>query len=412
VRAGSSLKKFQTAYNDKVRIVFKHFPLSFHKDAHLAHQASVEAHQQGKFWQYHKVLFANMQDLKRPALERYAQQIGLNMDSFKQALDTGKHKAIVDRDIREGGQVGVGGTPTVFINGKKAEFKNYDFETIKQTIDPILIKKGFNASNLPTEVRHDITIGDAPTKGPKDAPVTVVEFSDFECGYCSVAARLVNQLVERYQNTVRIAFKHYPLSFHKDAHLAAQASMAAHAQGKFWEYHDLLFANQQKLKRPELESYAQKLGLDMTRFKEDLNKQTYRQAVENDIEAGRSSEVQGTPAFYINGRQVMGGSLESLAKVIDQELTRRGIKPPPPLPEPKKTAPSAQNASGSCAAGTCGHDHSQPTPPAPKPASGTCTPGSCPDGKTQPPPPAPPKPSPSTMPTNQYSTPTPWSRPK
>jgi protein-disulfide isomerase len=176
VRAGSSLKQFQKAYGDKVQVVFKHFP--FNETTHLAHQASIEAHKQGKFWEYHDLVFADMQNIKRPDLERHAQQLGLNMAQFRKALDTGAHKAIIDADIGEARTLGVDGTPSIFINGTKAA--GFEFDKLKEAADPILLKKGYKPDELPDAVPLDITMADAPSIGPKDAPVTIVEFSNFQ----------------------------------------------------------------------------------------------------------------------------------------------------------------------------------------------------------------------------------------
>src|SRR5690606_31096550 len=122
--------------------------------------------------------------------------------------------------------------------------------------------------------------------GDADAKVTVVEFSDFQCPYCTRAAEVANKVKENYPKGVRFVFRQFPLSFHQDAHLAAQASLAAAAEGKFWEYHDLLFENQKSLGRESLEKYAEQLGLNMATFKKALDEGTYKDAVDKDIELG------------------------------------------------------------------------------------------------------------------------------
>lgn len=152
--------------------------MSFHKEAHLAHQASVEAQQQGKFWEYHDKLFANQSKLKRHHLEQYAQEIGLDMARFKAALDNKTHFQRVANEILEGGQAGVGGTPTVFVNGVKAS--GTTFSDLKKVVDPILIKKGYKKSELPDEPAVSISMVNVPYKGPENAPVTIVEYSDFQ----------------------------------------------------------------------------------------------------------------------------------------------------------------------------------------------------------------------------------------
>ena len=138
----------------------------------------MEAHKQGKFWPYHGKLFQNQRKLKRPDLDRYAREVGLDMVKFKAALDNKTHFARVAKEILEGGQVGVSGTPSVFVNGQKAE--GASFAQIKKLVDPILIKKGYKKSDLPEAPAIQIAMDKAPYKGPKNAPVTIVEYSDFQ----------------------------------------------------------------------------------------------------------------------------------------------------------------------------------------------------------------------------------------
>jgi len=137
--------------------------------------------------------------------------------------------------------------------------------------------------------------------GPADAKVTLVEFSDFQCPYCSRAAAVTKQIKEKYSKQVRFVFRQFPLSFHQHAHLAAEASLAAAAQGKFWEYHDVLFENQQALERESLEKYAAEVGLDMGKFKKALDEGTFKEAVDKDVELGNQVAVNGTPTLFING---------------------------------------------------------------------------------------------------------------
>ncbi len=157
--------------------------------------------------------------------------------------------------------------------------------------------------------------------GPKDAKVTIVEFSDFQCPYCTRAADATKQLKKKYGDKVRFIFRQFPLGFHKNAHLAAQASLAANAQGKFWEYHDTLFANQKALLRPDLEKYAKTLGLDMVKFKKALDEGTYKAAVDADMKLGQSVGVQGTPTLMINGEKgANAADADAIGKRIDELL--------------------------------------------------------------------------------------------
>src|SRR6185312_10750016 len=136
-----------------------------------------------------------------------------------------------------------------------------------------------SAPSADSNDKYDVKVGDAPVKGPASAPVTVVAFSDFQCPFCSRAVPTIHQLETEYGGKVKIVFKQFPLPFHDKAHLAAEAALAAHEQGKFWQMHDKLFANQQALDRPSLEKYAQELGLDMAKFRAALDSGKFKNKV-------------------------------------------------------------------------------------------------------------------------------------
>ena len=139
--------------------------------------------------------------------------------------------------------------------------------------------------------------------GPEHAPVTVVEFGDFECPNCKQAAPAVKLLLERFNERVRFVFRHFPLvEVHPHARLAALAAEAAGAQGKFWPMHDLLFDNQSHLKAQHLNGYAEQLGLDMARYRAEMDDEVYLQRIREHIESGQASGVRGTPTFFVNGR--------------------------------------------------------------------------------------------------------------
>ena len=122
---------------------------------------------------------------------------------------------------------------------------------------------------------------------------------------------------EKFPGKVRFIFRHFPLSFHKKAHLASQAAIAAGAQGKFWEYHDILFENQKALTRPDLEKYAAKLGLNMTKFKKALDSKTYKARVDGDLKLGGEVFVSGTPTIFLNGKRVQNWDFNALSKLIE-----------------------------------------------------------------------------------------------
>jgi protein-disulfide isomerase len=174
---------------------------------------------------------------------------------------------------------------------------------------------------LPAEKMAEITKPGAPAFGPDNAAVTIVEFSDFQCPFCSRAANTVHQLKEKYGTKVHFVFRQFPLSFHKNAHLAAEAALAAHAQGKFWEFHDKLFADQSKLERPALEQTAKDLGLDLAAFKKALDTNSFAPAVDADQKLGEAVAVDGTPTMFLNGKRISDPTnLDVLSKQIDAAL--------------------------------------------------------------------------------------------
>lgn len=174
---------------------------------------------------------------------------------------------------------------------------------------------------LPAEAIAKMSEGDVPSFGPADATVTVVEFSDFQCPYCSLAATAVNELKPKYGDRVRFVFRQFPLSFHQQAHLAGEASLAAHAQGKFWEFHDKLFANQKALGREDLERYAEEIGLDMAAFKKALDDGTYKATVDAEMALGQEVFVDGTPTMFINGKRAANATdVAAISSELDKAL--------------------------------------------------------------------------------------------
>jgi protein-disulfide isomerase len=163
----------------------------------------------------------------------------------------------------------------------------------------------------PTETavpRQTIDLGDAPSWGPADAKVTVVEFSDFQCPYCGMFYQQTYPLLKKnYGDKIRFVFKNFPLSLHPDAMPAALAAECANEQGKFWEYHDVLFENQQNLNRDGFLKYASQVGVsDIPKFTQCYDSQKYKDKIQADMDAGVRYFVAGTPTFYFNGYYAAG----------------------------------------------------------------------------------------------------------
>jgi len=171
--------------------------------------------------------------------------------------------------------------------------------------------------------RINVDSSGRPARGPADAPVTIVEFSDFQCPYCAQMARILHELDAMYVGKIRLVFRDFPLPMHKDAAKAAEAAACAGDQGKYWQMHDRLFAGQKSLTRADLERYAADAGLQTGRFSTCLDGGKHAADWQKDRRDGEQYGVTGTPALFVNGRPVFGAAtIQDLRLVIDEELER------------------------------------------------------------------------------------------
>jgi len=162
-----------------------------------------------------------------------------------------------------------------------------------------------------------------PVKGDPEAPITIIEFSDFQCSFCFQAQATLDQIFDAYGDDVKLVFRHYPLPFHENAENAALASMCAYEQDNFWEYHDQLFENQEDMTMTNLKKWAADLGLDTEKFNSCLDNQTYKEQIDKDIGDAQAVGVSGTPAFFVNGQRLVGAQpFEAFQAVIDAELEK------------------------------------------------------------------------------------------
>ena len=169
--------------------------------------------------------------------------------------------------------------------------------------------------------RYPVNTQGSPSRGGANAKIAVVEFSDFQCPYCSKAVPTLAQIEQRYRDKVRIVFKHLPLPMHSKAPAAHAAAEAAHRQGKFWPMHDKIFADQASMSPERYREYARELGLDLERYDRDVADASTRERIEADAAEARRLGVSGTPAFFVNGRFVEGAvPFETFQKLIDEEL--------------------------------------------------------------------------------------------
>ena len=245
----------------------------------------------------------------------------------------------------------MGGTATpsevevaAWYSANQARIKGRTLDQLRPQIVDLLTKQRRSeaASTLEQRLRaeHNVKVAyepfrltfantGAPTLGNPDAPVTLVEFSDFQCPYCQATAPILKQVAEKFGDKVQIVYRQFPItSIHPFAFKAAEASLCANEQGKFWELHDAMFADQKKLAVSDLKATAKRLGLDAKKFDTCLDTGRYVEQVQNDLREGSRSGVNGTPAMFINGRYVDGGSVPftTVEALINKELARINSK--------------------------------------------------------------------------------------
>ncbi|MGH9763962.1 MAG: DsbA family protein, partial [Blastocatellia bacterium] len=165
-----------------------------------------------------------------------------------------------------------------------------------------------------------IATDDQPSKGPDNAPVTVVEFTDYQCPSCAAEEPILERLVREYGGRARLVVRDFPLEQHENAFKAAVAAEAAREQGKYWEYTDLLFHNQSALTVDKLKDYASRIGLDRKKFDADLDSNKFASQVQRDLQEGMKLGIEATPGVFVNGKRMDVKSYESLKSAIDEEL--------------------------------------------------------------------------------------------
>lgn len=183
----------------------------------------------------------------------------------------------------------------------------------------------FSSESKPLDISEkDIVKEKSQVLGSRDAKVTIVEFSDFQCPACKAAHPIVKEVIKQYGDKILFAYRHFPIvTAHTRALKAAEASEAAGEQGKFWEYHDLLFANQEDMEDNDLINYARKLNLNMKKFEDSLNSGKFKDKVTGDMDDGGKFGVTGTPTFFINGQKHQGVlQLDQFKSLIDMELAK------------------------------------------------------------------------------------------
>lgn len=402
-RVGPTMEQIRKTYGpDKVRIVWKNSPLPFHKNARPAAEAAATVMGiagSEAFWKFHDLLFQNQKSLKDAPFEKWATQVGVDAAKFKAELAAKKYTGKVDDDMAVAKRVGATGTPAFRINGITIVGAQ-PFDKFKEIIDQQLVeanklvasgmaknkvyvelcKKNATTSDSKNDKKDGQdkkpppedtntwkvpVLADDPILGPKDALVTIVEFSDFECPFCKRVEPAIKQVISKYGADVRIVWKDNPLPFHKRAIPASVLGRVAYKQKGdkgFWEAHDALFGSD-KLEDTDLEAIATKLGLGWATVKAAIDDNRFQAKFDANIETGSDLNARGTPHFFVNGRRISGAQpFDKFQEIIDGELAKaravvaKGVakdkvydeimkdaKEPPPPEKKEVAAPTKSN---------------------------------------------------------------------
>lgn len=325
-RVTPTLREIMAKYPGQVRWVFKSFPLGFHKDSPLAHAAVMAAARQGKFWEMHDLIFSNQKNLKRDNLMEEARSLNLDMIRFIADLDNPEIRQQIEADRQEGEKLSVTGTPSFFINGRPYSGA-LSIEQFQAAINTALAlpQKPEPAVSGTVQPIAPVTPHDAEISvGAPGSPLTLVWFSDLQSGLTLKTTLLVRHVIDAHPGKVRLVFKNRPLETHPGAMLLHEAAMAANAQGKFWQMHDLIVANPQKATLQDLMGYARRIGLDTERFQKDLDAHAYRPQIEADIIEAQRRSVLGSPVFFLNSTRIDGLQDEKIFNdLIDGQLAAK-----------------------------------------------------------------------------------------
>jgi protein-disulfide isomerase len=294
----------------RTKVEFRNFPLDFHPRAQLAAQAAMAAAKQDKFWEMHDLLFANQDQLKREDLVRYAEQLKLDMARFRRDIDSDEIKALIDADRKAGEKLRVQGTPTFFINGKP----HAGTTTLDELKRLVQVEAGRDSAF--TEITDEMLI-----RGNPAARVSLEFFADLESPVTQPALRVVDELMARYPDAVKVQFRNFPLSFHPMAPVAHEAALNAASSGHFWDFALYILSHQETVSEQELIEYAARLGLDPAQFAINLRTHRYAARIEADLAEGAKRGIRGSPVIFVNRKRIDGvPSLEALTQEVQSEL--------------------------------------------------------------------------------------------
>ncbi|WP_437744014.1 thioredoxin domain-containing protein [Sorangium sp. So ce1504] len=352
----ATLEQLKQAYGpERLRIVWRHFPLAFHKNARPAHLAAQTVFRLGgpeAFWKFHRLAFANQRSLAPESFASWAAEAGVDRAAFRASFEQQQHASKIERDVEAGQAAGVRGTPATFVNGVFVSGARpiEDFRTLvneqlraaedlrrsgvpQERIYAALSEQNKARAPAPTPptapAPEDTTVwkvpvDGSPIRGNPGALVTLVMFSDFECPFCRRAASTVDGLETKYGAQLRVVFKHNPLPFHERAEPAAELALEAKAQkgdAAFWKAYELLKTG--GLEDAELAAHAKSLGLDVARAQRAIAARRHAARIERDQRLADDLQARGTPHFFINGRRLAGAQpAEKFEALIDEQIAQ------------------------------------------------------------------------------------------
>jgi protein-disulfide isomerase len=343
-----TMKQIEQTYGQDVRFVWKDNALPFHPRAIPAAyvaRANYKAKGDKGFWEAHDALFESQPKLEDADLQAISEKLGLSWDAIQKDIAAKKYQEIIDTNMDLASDLEARGTPAFFINGRKLSGAQ-PFESFKKVIDEqlavakALVAKGTPKAKIYEEVmksgkeppppeKKDVPPppADSPWKGTANAKVIVQVFSDFQCPFCKRVEPTLTELEKAFPGKLKIVWRDAPLPFHQDAPLASQAAREAYAQkgnAGFWKFHGELFeaqGNPDGLKRPNLDKIAEKIGLDMAKFKTALDTNKWKARVDEDNAAGQKAGISGTPAVVINGYFISGAQpIGNFKKAVQRAL--------------------------------------------------------------------------------------------
>ncbi|HSK04582.1 MAG TPA: thioredoxin domain-containing protein [Kofleriaceae bacterium] len=346
-RAQQTLEALERLYPGQIRLVHRFMPLD--RDNTIAAEAALAAAAQGRFRPMNDRIYAVAGRVDRTGLELYARELGLDMVRFRADLDAGRHRAQIDADAKDAAALGLAGTPAFFINGRavpgaqplKVFADVVDQELARAAQQGVgyeaLVATGRPTADVPQTDRaafrfdadqiYKVGLGlPGHRLGSDDALVTIVVWGDFQCGYCARMAPVLDHVRQKYGAEVRIVYRHLAMPGHRQAQLAAEAGVAAAEQGKFWAFHDRVFARPaqlDRLSRADLEQLGEAAGLDLPRLRAALDDRRHRDAVLAETAAALALGVDGTPTLFVNGHPVVGSrDRAGLEKIVEAHLAR------------------------------------------------------------------------------------------